>query len=137
LFLFSSFRVQQRNDDRKNKASASKQLEKSGYIPRNKTMAASGLTSNNMGSGKGKTAKDQELDEESAAGLKKVQQSDAEINAGLHAIDNSLDRLNLVAATMRDEVYNQGDKLERLDNSMSKTMEKQTVVNARQRYLLK
>ena len=35
------------------------------------------------------------------------------------------------------QVNNQNNKLEKIDNSMQKTTEKQTVVNARQRYLLK
>jgi hypothetical protein len=34
-------------------------------------------------------------------------------------------------------VNNQNQKLDKIDNSMQKTTEKQTVVNARQRYLLK
>ena len=104
VFLLSLFNsIAARNEERKNKASASKQLEKAGYVPRNKQVAASGLTSANM-TGKGKTAKDQELDEESAAGLRKVQENDAQINAGLSAIDGQLDRLNLLAGAMRDEV---------------------------------
>jgi len=36
-----------------------------------------------------------------------------------------------------NQVNNQNQKLEKIDNSMQKTTEKQTVVNARQRYLLK
>jgi len=128
--------VQQRNEERKNKASASKQLEKAGYVPRNKNPTASGLSSTTM-TGKGRNAKDQELDAESAAGLKKVEANEAEINAGLSAIDKTLDNLNLLAGAMKDETLAQNEKLDRIDNSMSKTMEKQTVVNARQRYLLK
>jgi hypothetical protein len=38
---------------------------------------------------------------------------------------------------MKDEVMNQNAKLEKIDGNMQKTTEKQTVVNARQRYLLK
>lgn len=128
--------VTMRNDERKNKASAKNNLEKAGYIPRNKQPTQSGLMSTGM-VGKGRTPKDQELDEEDAAGLKKVQDNDAEINAGLQAIDKTLDNLNALAGAMREETYNQNEKLERIDNSMQKTMEKQTVVNARQRYLLK
>lgn len=127
--------VVQRNEERKNKASASNKLAQAGYVPRNKQPTASGLTSSTM-VGKGK-AKDQELDNESAAGLKKVQETDSEINAGLAAIDKTLDNLNALAGAMKDETLAHNEKLERIDNSMQKTMEKQTVVNARQRFLLK
>lgn len=77
-------------------------MAQAGYVPRNKQPTASGLTSSTM-VGKGK-AKDQELDNESAAGLKKVQETDSEINAGLAAIDKTLDNLNALAGAMKDEV---------------------------------
>jgi hypothetical protein len=102
--LFPAISVTQRNDERKNKASASRQLEKAGYVPRNKQApTASGLSSSSM-VGKGRTAKDQELDEESAAGLKKVQDNDAEINAGLNAIDKIVENLGNLSVAMKEEV---------------------------------
>ena len=95
----------QRNEDRKNKASASKQLEKAGYVPRSKQQAtATGLTSAGMMKRGGNQAKDQELDEESAAGFKKTQENEAEINVGLAVIDKTLDNLNALAGAMREEV---------------------------------
>ncbi len=99
----------------------------------------------------------QQLDAESAAGLAKLKDEDAEIDAGIDAISKTIDNLNNIAGQMRDEVRNininlplniygilavsqtqsQNQKLEKIENNMQKTTEKQTVVNARQRYLLK
>jgi hypothetical protein len=82
-------------------------------------------------------AADQALDAESAAGLARIKAEDAEINAGVDAIGRSLDTLGAIAHNIKSEVVEQNSKLEKMDQLMSKTMEKQTVVNARQRYLLK
>lgn len=77
------------------------------------------------------------LDEDSAAGLAKLRSKDAEIDAGIDAISRTIDNLANIGAAMKDEVNTQNQKLEKIDSNMQKTTEKQTVVNARQRYLLK
>jgi methyl coenzyme M reductase gamma subunit len=79
----------------------------------------------------------QALDEDSAAGLQKLRDKDAEIDAGIDQISRTIDNLTNIGAAMKDEVMNQNAKLEKIDGNMQKTTEKQTVVNARQRYLLK
>ena len=132
--------VTARNDERKVKAAAnSKHAEKIGYVPRNKqasAMQASGLTSAGM-MGKGRNDADQALDEDSAAGLARLRDKDAEIDAGIDAISRTIDNLANIGSAMKDEVNSQNQKLEKIDGNMQKTTEKQTVVNARQRYLLK
>jgi hypothetical protein len=98
-------RVTQRNEARKNKAAErSKAADKIGYVPRNKqtTASASGLSS--AGMVRGKDARDQQLDAESAAGLAKLKESDAEIDAGIDAISRTIDNLNNIAGQMKDEV---------------------------------
>jgi len=133
--------VSARNDERKTKLSQqqqSKHAEKIGYVPRNKqasSMQASGLTSGGM-MGRGGRA-DEPLDEESAAGLQRLREKDAEIDAGIDAISRQMDNLNNIGNAMKDEVLSQNAKLEKMEGNMQKTTEKQTVVNARQRYLLK
>jgi len=137
--------VKDRNDARKAKAASAaaasggstKAADKIGYVPRNKqasTLTASGLTSAGMTRGK---AADQDLDDESAAGLQRLKEQDAEIDAGIDAISKTIDNLNNIASTMNEETKIQNKKLNKVDDNMTKTTEKQTVVNARQRYLLK
>lgn len=79
------------------------QAEKIGYVPRQQqaTLKASGLTSAGMVRGK---REDQELDEESAAGLAQVHATDAEIDAGITAISGTLDNIAVIATHMRTEV---------------------------------
>ncbi len=133
--------MKDRNEARKNKAASaasSKNADKIGYVPRNKqasNLTASGLTSSKM-SGKNQ-ASDQDLDDESAAGLNKLKENDAEIDAGIDAISRTIDNLSGIAATMKEETLNQMDKLDKIDNRMDTVTQKTTVVNARQRYLLK
>lgn len=131
--------INQRNDQRKQKTAQSKQSEKLGYVPRNKqaaTLTATGLSSGGM-TNRGKTADDQRLDADSAAGLAKIKETDAEIDAGIDAISRTIDNLNNIAGSMKDETVTQNAKLEEMERKMQTTTEKQTVVNARQRYLLK
>jgi len=140
--------VKDRNEARKAKAAAnaqaangtangsSKAADKIGYVPRNKqasTLTASGLTSTGMTRG----GKDQELDDVSAAGLARLKEQDAEIDAGIDAISKTIDNLGNIANTMKEETQMQNKKLNKIDEKMSTTTEKQTVVNARQRFLLK
>mmetsp|Transcript_611 Transcript_611/g.1198 ORF Transcript_611/g.1198 Transcript_611/m.1198 type:complete len:353 (+) Transcript_611:114-1172(+) len=133
--------VNQRNEERKAKAASnSKQADKIGYVPRNKQAAgmnATGLSSAGM-MGKSKGNDDgQALDEDSAAGLARLREKDAEIDAGVDAISRTIDNLVGIAGQMKDETLAQNEKLERIDGNMQKTTEKQTMVNAQQRYLLK
>jgi hypothetical protein len=133
--------VQQRNDERKIKAGEkSRQAEKfGGYIPRSKggavNLQSSGLASANLaGSRKGS---EQQLDEDSTAGLARVHETDAEINAGIDNISQTLDRIAQISTQMYDETNTQNAMLERIDDSMAIATQKQAIVNARQRYLLK
>lgn len=100
-------RVSQRNEERKNKAAASRQADKfGGYVSRNKNAAAlqeTGLTSTSLTGGR-RGAADQELDAESAAGLARVKETDAEIDAGIDAISRTMDNIANLSSQMRDEV---------------------------------
>lgn len=137
--------VHERNEARKaeaaQRANASKHADKIGYVPRNKQaeLKESGLSSAGMmgkGGSRG-TPADQQLDAESAAGLQRVKERDAEIDQGIDAIAQSIDNLGNIAGQMKDETVSQNRKLEKIEENMDRTTEKQTVVNARQRYLLK
>jgi hypothetical protein len=101
------FRVAQRNEERKNKAAASRQADKfGGYVSRNKNSSSlqeSGLTSTSLAGGRRGNA-DQELDAESAAGLARVKETDAEIDAGIDAISRTMDNIANLSSQMRDEV---------------------------------
>lgn len=111
--------------------------DKISYIPRNKQatkMTETGFTNSKTGfQRKGKP----QLDAESAAELQKVTDNDMEINAGIDQIGRTIDSLNNIAGSMKDEAVQQENKLQSMDDKMQRTTEKQTVVNARQRYLLK
>ena len=111
--MFPSFslsrRVTQRNDERKIKAASSKNVDKIGYVPRNKQasgMSASGLSSAGM-MGKGRNDPDQALDEDSASGLARLKEKDAEIDAGIDAISRGIDNLTSLSNAMKDEVRDQ------------------------------
>jgi hypothetical protein len=80
----------------------SRHAEKLGYVPRNnKGMSASGMSSAGMMRGK---QQEEELDEESSAGLAKAKANDAEIDAGLDALSRTMDNLSSIAGAMREEV---------------------------------
>jgi hypothetical protein len=135
-FLCSYHSVQHRNEERKAKAGNSRAVEKIGYVPRNKqaaAMNASGLTSAGM---MGKR-NEEPMDDDSAAGLARLNAKDVEIDKGIDAISSTIDNLTSIAGAMKDETLAQQAKLEKIDTNMTRTTEKQTVVNARQRYLLK
>jgi hypothetical protein len=61
-------------------------------------MKETGLTSNQRGRNK------EELDEESKAGLARINQNDAEIDLGIDAISQSLDAIGNLANNMKEEV---------------------------------
>lgn len=68
-------------------------------------MNASGLTSAGMmGQGAGRNDPSQTLDEDSAAGLAKLREQDAEIDAGIDQISRTIDNLTNIAGAMKDEV---------------------------------
>jgi hypothetical protein len=132
--------IQQRNEERKQKAAnQSRQGEKFGmYVPRNKGSALQESGYSNAGvRKKGGKAEEEELDEESKQGLARIKASDGEIDAGIDAIARTMDNITNMAAAMREETLNQNDKLEKMDRLMDTSMQKQTIVNARQRQLLK
>lgn len=133
-------KVRERNNERYSKQSNSQTgSEKIGYIPRNKQtkpLATSGLSSAGFVS-KGKRKDQEQLDAESASELRGVKQRDVEIDAGIDAIARQIDNLGSMATTIKDQVVDQNSKLEKMEDNMQRTTEKQTVVNARQRYLLK
>ncbi len=82
------------------------QAQKIGYVPRNQKvdLKASGLTSSSLARKNPNASDDQELDPESAAGLARVKQQDAEINDGLDSISRTLDNLGNIASNINDEV---------------------------------
>ena len=113
------------------------QAEKIGYVPRSRQagMTATGLTSAGM-IGRGKKSSDQDLDEDSAAGLARLKSNDQEIDDGIDKISGILDNLTGIASNMNSEVKLQAGKLDSIESGMNHTTEKQTIVNARQKKLL-
>lgn len=100
LFVFS---IRDRNKGRtaqRTGGGAPAASEKIGYVPRSNlaNMKASGLSSTG-----GRKGKEQELDEESKEGLRRVQANDREIDQGIHAISNTLDNLTGIASHMKEE----------------------------------
>jgi hypothetical protein len=64
-------------------------------------MKASGLSS---GGGRRGKEKEEELDEDSKAGLRRVQANDREIDQGINSISNTLDNITGIAGHMKEEV---------------------------------
>lgn len=56
-----------------------------------------------------KNKPDEDLDEESAAGLQAVKDDDALIDSGIDDISQSIDRLGAVALSMKEEVSSEKD----------------------------
>ncbi|CAM6002154.1 unnamed protein product [Sphagnum balticum] len=133
------------------------QVERIGYIPRNKVpvLQATGYQSSHM---KGRKDSD-ELDAESRDGLARIQERDAEIDHSLGQVLNIVDNLDQIANAMNDEVTimiqyhsltilklsllnniqvrQQEFKTRALESNLSIAEEKQAIVNARQKKLLK
>lgn len=128
--------IRSRNAERieKSRPSAT-QAEKIGYVSRNNVsaMKASGYSSTSKSRGKGK---EDDLDDESRAGLEKIKANDAEIDAGISEISRTLDSISGIASLMKEETISHNKKLENIEDNMQKAGEKQTVVNARQRRFL-
>ena len=123
--------VKQRNEARTTGAGKTSQAEKIGYVPRDKQRA---MTESGFGRSSGKP---EALDADSQAGLSRVQENDAEIDAGLDEISNSLDTLTNISKAMNEEAREHTIKLDKLANSMDKVSDKQAVVNARLKRQLK
>lgn len=130
--------VRARNDARleKMKPKTASQAEKIGYVPRAQQakMAQSGLASSRMAS---KGDKEEELDVDSAAGLAQLKANDAEIDQGLERVGAALDRIGNIASAMGSEARAQTDKLDKINDSMTRTADKTSVINARQKHLLR
>lgn len=90
--------IRERNNARTQKKGSS-QAEKIGFVSRNNqsTLQASGLSSS-------RNKKNEELDEESRAGLARLKNQDAEIDEGLDSISNCLDNLSGISQAMNEEV---------------------------------
>ena len=80
---------------------------------------------------------EEELDADSAEGLAQLKANDKEIDQGIDSISSALDRLAGISSAMNSETRSQTDKLSRVDQAMSRTADKTTVVNARQKHLLR
>jgi hypothetical protein len=120
-----------------NKPSLISQADKIGHVPKDKiNLTSLGLTSAGMLGGR-KKSDSEDLDEESASGLAQVHATDAEINAGLDSIGNTLDNLGHISAAMKSEVVSQNAKLDTLDKNMNVIGDKQIVVNSRLKTVLK
>jgi hypothetical protein len=159
FLLFSRDRVRDRNLTRSTAKpqGALGQVERIGYIPRNKVpvLQATGYQSSHM---KGRKDSD-ELDAESRDGLARIQERDAEIDHSLGQVLNIVDNLDQIANAMNDEVTimiqyhsltilklsllnniqvrQQEFKTRALESNLSIAEEKQAIVNARQKKLLK
>lgn len=119
------------------KTSIISQADKIGHVPKDKiNLTSMGLTSAGMLGGRSKSDSE-DLDEESASGLAQVHANDAEINAGLDSIGNTLDNIGHISAAMKSEVTSQNAKLDTLDRNMNVIGDKQIVVNARLKTVLK
>jgi len=132
--------VRERNAARMDKLKPKTQLsqaDKIGYVPRaaQAKMAQSGLSNSRMASQTGKNEED--LDEDSAAGLAGLKANDAEIDQGLDRIASAVDRIGNIASAMGSEARAHTDKLDKINDSMSKTADKTSVINARQKHLLR
>ena len=113
------------------KGQMSAHVGKIGYVPRSRQtdLKEAGRTYADP--------KKEDLDDESMAGLGRLEDNDKDINAMLDQTANSLDRLAGLAGAMKDESTSQTSKLGALDESLNKASAKQAVVNARAKRLLK
>jgi hypothetical protein len=113
--------------------------KKVGYVPREKAqLVASGLSSGGM-MGKQGVPPDtsQELDEATASRLERVMQADDEIDASVDQLSHTISNLSLIAGAMGSEARLQNAKIDQIDKRLTHVNEKQIVVNARMRSLLK
>jgi hypothetical protein len=106
---------------------------KIGYVPRAQQakISASGLTST-VG-----RKKQEDLDDESAQGLAGLRANDQEIDQGLDNLSNALDRVANIAEGFKYETTKQNNQLKQVDELMTKAADKATVINSRQKHLLR
>ena len=122
--------IKARNDARTANKAGSSQAEKIGFVPRSQLNKLSE-------SGFSKSNKDEQLDDDSKAGLGRLKQNDQEIDEGLDEISNSLDTLTSLSQAMNEEARSHTSKLDKLSNSMDKVADKQSLVNSRLKRQLK
>ena len=79
----------------------------------------------------------QDLDETSASRLEKVKQTDAEIDASVDDLSKTIDNLSHIAGAMGSEARRQNAKIDQIDKKLTHVNEKQIVVNARMKSLVK
>ena len=79
----------------------------------------------------------QDLDETSASRLEKVKQTDAEIDASVDDLSRTIDNLSHIAGAMGSEARRQNAKIDQIDKKLTHVNEKQIVVNARMKSLVK
>ena len=145
MVVLLTHRIQQRHASRLGNKSGGAaaggptQAEKIGYVSRQQVagLKSTGLASAGMMGSKNKNAADQELDDESAAGLKEVRDADAEIDAGVSDISDSMDRLQNMASTMGTDIKEHDKKLDKMNAAAQRAGEKQVVVNQRLKRQLK
>ena len=117
--------------------------EKVGYVPRDKVnLQASGLTSAGMMHSRGalfgaQPDPSQDLDDETAARLSKVKQTDADIDRGVDDISRTIDNIARIAGDMGSEARRQNAQIDRVDKKLQHVNEEQIIVNARMKSLLK
>jgi len=133
--------IVQRQEQRNEKTAASRHADKlGGGFGRNGNAKPTNLTATGFSSGgminRGRGAKDQELDDESAAGMARLEKEDAEIDAGIDSIGRTLDNLKNISDAAHEELLVHNSKLETIDLSMQNVQQKAVVVNARQRKLV-
>lgn len=93
--------VQQRNQERLNARTGSP-VKRGSFSGAPVALQDTGYTSSVVTARAGKTS--QKLDDESQAGLDRIQQNDADIDEGLAAISGSLDTIFAMSSAMKEEV---------------------------------
>ena len=133
----SNVRARQAEREKERLASSQKSAlaAKIGFAPRSKIdLKESGFTtiSNN-----GETDDENNLDDESKAGLQRIKQNDLEIDAMLDQTVASLDRISALSNAMGEATIDQKAKADTIDLNMSTAANKQAVVNSRAKRLLR
>lgn len=79
----------------------------------------------------------EELDDETSAGLERLKQKDAEIDQSLNDVLRIVDNLDQIAGAINEETKQQAWKTAAVEQNLTVVAEKQAIVNARQKKLLK
>ena len=118
------------------KAQQSVQAEKIGFVPRAKGGRVTNVEF--KASGHVHANKDDEtLDEESKAGLERLNATDREIDDMVDEVSGQLDRLHDMAGAFNEEIRSQTAQTQRMEEQLGKATAKQAVVNARAKRLLR